>query len=358
MAALVAAALLVSQRRPAFAAPGAACRTERAEAGLALRGAALPGCGAGTQARSSSHGVICAAAAASLALVAARRAPGPLRSRAARRATETTSVDALLKANQAQIEEIKSACAKNLTGQDDIWVLRYALQHPGDTAAAVANVREVLAWRAGAGKAIVDAAGAAVAAATAGGGWDNAPVIKAAPNADKVGKFLTPKSILVLSTKDGDLVSCIRAAAIDSPQMMKAVTEEELIDFFIYAREVNSLVAEARTRKTGRLTRLVAANDLTGVSSFPDAKFQTALTESSKKAVTLYPGLAGPTVLLNLPWLARALVGLLAPLFPGAVRDKLKFARTPMDYMKELTDILKDPVKGQFLDDLQAVLVS
>jgi len=267
-------------------------------------------------------------------------------------------VDALLKSNKPQIEEIKAACAKDMTGQDDVWVLRFALQHPGDTKAAVTNVKEVLAWRAGEGKATVDAAAKAVAAATELGGWDNAPVVKAAPNSEKVGKFLTPKNIIVLSTKDGDLVSCIRAAAIDSPKMMAAVTEKELVDFFVYAREVNSLVAEARTRRTGRLTRLVAANDLTGVSSFPDPKFQAALTASSTKAVLLYPGLAGPTVLLNLPWIARALVGLLAPLFPGAVRDKLKFARTPMDYMKELSDILKEPTKGMFLDDLQAVMRS
>jgi len=174
----------------------------------------------------------------------------------------------------------------------------------------------------------------------------------------KLKPFITPKCYVVLTLQGGDLMSCIRAAAVDSPKMMEAVTVNELIDFFIYSREVNSRVAEARTRKTGRLTKLIAANDLTGVSSFPDSRFQEALTGSSKKANTLYPGLAGPTVLLNLPWLARALVGLLAPLFPGAVRDKLKFARTPMDYMKELTDVLKDPLKSQFLSDIEAVLRS
>ena len=42
----------------------------------------------------------------------------------------------------------------------------------GDVDAAVEVVDAAMAWRKGEGKAIVDAASAAVAAATAGGGWD------------------------------------------------------------------------------------------------------------------------------------------------------------------------------------------
>ncbi|CAK9087883.1 unnamed protein product [Durusdinium trenchii] len=87
-----------------------------------------------------------------------------------------------------------------------------------------------------------------------------------------------------------------------------------------------------------------------------DQAFQNALTGSAKKAVTLYPGYSGPTVLLNLPWLARMLVSVLTPLFPGAVRDKIKFARTPMDYMKDLKDVVKEPLRTNFADDIQAVM--
>merc|ERR1712007_70786 len=157
---------------------------------------------------------------------------------------------------------------------------------------------------------------------------------------------------------DGDLLTCIQAASIDSESLMQDVTEDEMVEFFIYCREVNTRVADERTKKTGRLVKLIAANDLTGVSKFPDKAFQAALTGSAKKAVTLYPGYAGPTVILNLPWLARMLVTFLTPLFPGAVREKLKFARGPMAYLEKLPDVLVEPQRSIFLDDFQAVLDS
>jgi len=131
---------------------------------------------------------------------------------------------------------------------------------------------------------------------------------------------------------------------------------DELIEFFLYAREVNFIVAEERTRASGRLVRLLAANDLTGVSKFPDDRFQKALTGSSKEATTLYPGLSGPTVILNLPGIVRLLVQFLTPLFPGAVQQRLKFARGPMAYLKDLTDVLREPTRSMFVDDLRAVL--
>lgn len=264
----------------------------------------------------------------------------------------------LMKLHQAQVNEIRRLCKDLPAEYDEEKLLRFAVQHPGNAAAAAANVREVLAWRRGEGAKIVAAAAAAVAKAKEGGRWDNGPVLAAAPHVERIGKYITPAQMVVVSTKTGDLVTCIRASTIDSETMMNEVTEQEMIDFFLYAREVNTLIADERSRKAGLLTRLIAANDLTDVSKFPAKGFQNALTGSAKKAVTLYPGYAGPTVLLNLPWVARVLVGILIPLFPGAVRDKIKFATGPMSYMKDLKDITKEPTRSIFVDDLQAVLSS
>lgn len=264
----------------------------------------------------------------------------------------------MLEARAEEIAQLKDLI-KNIpeaADYDDIKLLRFVEQNPGDPGAAAANVQEVVAWRKGDGKEIVEKAAAAVTKAQEGGGWNNDPVLAAAPNSDKIKKFITPKQMLVVSTKEGDIVTCIQAATIDSEELMKEVTEKEMVDFFIYAREVNTIIADARTKATGHFTKLIAANDLTGVSKFPDKDFQAALTGSAKLAVTLYPGYSGPTVLLNLPWVARMLVQFLAPLFPGAVRDKLKFARGPMSYLKDLTDVLKEPIKSNFIDDLESVL--
>lgn len=56
-----------------------------------------------------------------------------------------------------------------------------------------------------------------------------------------------------------------------------------------------------------------------------DASFRKALAEASKKSNQLYPFLAGPTLLLNLPRLLGALVKVFKPLFPATVQKKLKF---------------------------------
>lgn len=116
-------------------------------------------------------------------------------------------------------------------------------------------------------------------------------------------------------------------------------------------------MAEQRTRKTGKLCKLVAANDLTGISKFPDQKFQNALTGSAKLAVTLYPGYSGATILLNLPWIARMLVSVLTPLFPGAVREKIKFSKEAMEYAQDnLRDITTEPTRTKFVNDITAIL--
>lgn len=352
---LVVAAAIGSIGTWTFCAPGAPAGAAGSLRGSTVAIARTP---VESHQRSSSASGAALTSLGMMGLVAARASAVTRRARGGEDGGDERSVEALTSANRAAIDDLRSACKDVLTDQDDLWLLRFVLEKNGDVAEAAANVREVIEWRKGEGAAIVASADKAIAEATAGGGWNNEPIYAAAPHTDKLKNFLTPECIVVLSLKSGDLMSCIRAAAIDSPKMMDAVTVDELTEFFIYSREINSRVAQMRSKQTGRLTKLVAANDLTGVSSFPDSRFQEALTGSSKKAVTLYPGLAGPTVLLNLPWLARALVGLLAPLFPGAVRDKLKFARTPMDYMKSLTDILKEPIKGQFLADIAAVLES
>mmetsp|Transcript_76582 Transcript_76582/g.224803 ORF Transcript_76582/g.224803 Transcript_76582/m.224803 type:complete len:370 (-) Transcript_76582:117-1226(-) len=324
----------------------------------------LPGPAPAAAAAVSSQATLAASATAfaALAVLAAGRRRygawlnGPQTACRALTAEEDLSVEALMKKYEEPIKAIKKPFEKELESFADTYVLRFAIEHKGDVEAAQKNMKEVLAWRSGEGKEIVEKAAAAVAEATAEGGWNNAPVLSAAPHSAIISKYLTPSGIVVVALKDGDICSCIRASAIKDSEMMDAVSVDQLIEFFLYSREVNLLVAEQRTKSSGRLTRFLATNDLTGVSKFPDDRFQKALTGSSKKAALLYPGLSGPTVILNLPGIVRLLVQFLTPLFPGAVQQKLKFARGPMAYLKDLTDVLREPTKSMFIDDLMAVL--
>ena len=162
--------------------------------------------------------------------------------------------------------------------------------------------------------------------------------------------------IATLSTADGDLVFCIRAAALDDAGLMASVSVEELTDFFLYEAR-SRLIADARSRAaSGRLCRVITSRHFAASTFAGDASFRNALSASSKAATKLSPSLAGPTLLLNLPFLLRALVSLFKPLFPPAVLERLKFEKAnnaPEDLAALLTDA---GTRKAFLDELQTIL--
>merc|ERR1719311_1670576 len=125
--------------------------------------------------------------------------------------------------------------------------------------------------------------------------------------------------------------------------MMSKVTVDQLVEFLLYVKEVHSLVVNARTQRTGRLCNVIFANDITGTRQAPDPQFGKALTASSKSYEKLYPSMAGPTMILNLPFILQAFVGLFKPLFPKTVQARLKFESAPyLAKLGELTPLTTD----------------
>ncbi|CAM9723157.1 unnamed protein product [Heterosigma akashiwo] len=236
--------------------------------------------------------------------------------------------------------------------------LRFALAFDSQAEAKQA-LRDSVAFRKGAGRPLVEAAAKAVEQATANGGWDNEPVRAAAPNSASINEFITPKNIVTLSTDKGDLIYVIRASAISDKKLMDKVTVEQMGEFFLYVKEVHSIVADARSLKSGRMCEVIFANDISGVRAPPDPRFSKALTESSKQYEKLYPALAGPTMILNLPMVLQAFIGLFKPLFPKTVQDRLKFKRAPvLAGLNELTPLSRssDPSQKAFLAEVQTLL--
>jgi len=131
-----------------------------------------------------------------------------------------------------------------------------------------------------------------------------------------------------LRNKKGDgLIYAIRAGDIDDKALMSAVSVEELAEFFLYAKAINERACASLSKRTGALATVTTVNDLAGVDLLGDASFRNALSAASKQGDAFFPGLSGPTVLLNLPRLLGALVKLFTPLFPESVRAKLRFER-------------------------------
>lgn len=235
--------------------------------------------------------------------------------------------------------------------------LRFALQFDSLVKATEA-VKERAAWRQGTGAHICAAAAAAVQAATADGGWNNEPVYASAPYAAVINQYITPKSVMTTSTTDGDLVYVIRASAIDDKALMDAVTVEQLGEYFLYAKEIHALTANQRSEAQGRLCNVIFANDISGVRKAPDKRFSKALTSSSDAYEVLYPSLAGPTMILNLPFILQAFVGLLKPLFPKSVQERLVFTKAPvLASLKELSPLATNPeIRQAFVQEVVGLL--
>mmetsp|Transcript_3866 Transcript_3866/g.7554 ORF Transcript_3866/g.7554 Transcript_3866/m.7554 type:complete len:325 (+) Transcript_3866:111-1085(+) len=239
----------------------------------------------------------------------------------------------------------------------EIALLRFALAHP-ERRDAEGALKSAVRWRQGKGKEIVDAAAEAVAKATEGGGWDNDVVRNAAPHGDIINKYITPQSVITMSTDEGDLVYVIRASQIDDKELMDRATVEQVCDYFLYAKEIHNLVANSRSESTGRMCSVIFANDISGVRKAPDRRFSQALTSSSDQYESLYPSLAGPTMILNLPFVLQAFVGLLKPLFPKSVQERLVFKRAPvLAGLKELTPLATDArTKTSFVKEVKKLL--
>mmetsp|Transcript_15779 Transcript_15779/g.19225 ORF Transcript_15779/g.19225 Transcript_15779/m.19225 type:complete len:297 (+) Transcript_15779:41-931(+) len=268
-------------------------------------------------------------------------------------------VSSLLTKYASDIAILKEKAGDTKYFTNDVSFLRFRLANEDSDIEDVAvKFMETAKWRAT--SPIVSAAKVAVETALASeNGWDNAPVRDAAPFASIVNEYITPSQILTTTSRAGDLVFCIRAGGIDDQALMSKIDSDQLVEFFLYCKEVNSIVADLRSAQTDRLVTVVVMNDLSGVKLLGDATFRNALSASSKQATDLYPALNGPTMLVNLPRLLGALVKLFTPLFPEAVRKKIKFERGPLQGVDDLQEILQGGSgREKLMDELDQLLYS
>lgn len=273
----------------------------------------------------------------------------------------TQPVSKLVNVYADEIASLKAE-ATNIVGSiedesyaNDAFFLRFCLSED-----PLSLLKQNLEWRKGDGKKICEAAQTAIAEALAGGKWDNEPVRAAAPYASIINKYITPSQALTTTTNKGDLVYCIRAGKIDDTELMSRIGDpSKLVDFFLYCKEINSAVANLKSPEQDRLVCIVTANDLVGVKLVGGSKdFRTALSEASKKSVELYPNIAGPTLLLNLPKLLGAIVKLFTPLFPSEVRKKLKFERGPLKDVESMMEVTSGSGRQEFLSALDDLIYS
>ena len=253
-------------------------------------------------------------------------------------------VSSLIREHSLAISSLKDL-ARTISSDapdDDVFYLRYCLTDLEDDDRKE-RLESNMRWRAGEGRTICENAKSAIAKATAAGmgTWKNDHVREAAPSASTINKYITPSNIITTTTSTGDLIYCLKPSTIDVKSLMKEISVADMTDFFLYTKEVNAAVANSRSLENDRLVCVLNANDLSGIQLIGgDTNFQKSLSLASKKANELYPVLAGPSLILNLPRLLGALVKLFLPLFPAEVRERIKFARGPLKEVVELNEVL------------------
>jgi len=273
---------------------------------------------------------------------------------------QKSSVKDLLATHASAIESLQAAAAKTVSIEEKpysnpVFFLRYCLDHPDDTTAAQESLEQALAWRTGGGKDLCTQAQAALVQATASDAWNNAPIVQAAPHQDKIASFLEG-AVVTTTTNRGDLVYCIRAGGINDKALMQSASVVELADFFVYTKEINAAVCNDRSLASNQLLSVLTANDLQGAKLLGTSKdFTTALKQSSQQAATVYPNaLAGPTLILNLPPLLKAVVAVFKPLFPPAVKARIRFADAPQLDLGNLSQ--PGAARDEFLQSMEEIV--
>jgi hypothetical protein len=283
----------------------------------------------------------------------------------AKEITQLKKVAASFAAKYISLPEFLNAMPYN----SDIFYLRYCLLLSDSTSmkAVEEQLEQSLQWRSQGepGPRICVAARTAVAAASSPNAvWtDNDRVFDLAPNAAKISPYITPANCITTTSEKGDLVYCIRAGAIADVDLFTAVTVPEMVEFFLYVKEVHALVSDLRSAQSNQLIHTITCNDLANVKLIGGSSdFRKALSQASTLASTqIYPSTySGPTLLCNLPMLLSALIQLFTPLFPDAVKERLKFVQGPLSKVTNLRDIAttasSSPARTEFLQQLNKAL--
>lgn len=261
-----------------------------------------------------------------------------------------SSLQSLLSTHQSSIALLKDTAAtlsknnEDVAPTNDVFYLRYVLNDSyDDDEQRVAALKSNIAWRMNEGNGIVTSArGAIQSAMMEEGKWNNAPVSANAPNAALVNEYLTTAQVITtsLSPSTNDLVYCIRAGKIDDKALMSSVTVDQMVDFFLYCREVNAMVADLRSVQSDTLVKIVTCQDMKGVKLIGGSKdFQKSLSAASKKANELYPSLNGRTLILNIPSLLGPLVKVFKLFLPKAVTRRIRFENGPLKEVEDLREI-------------------
>lgn len=202
-------------------------------------------------------------------------------------------VSELIKRHRKEIDELQKLTAQSGVGydaaeHDDLFFLRYVLSN-GSAAKSIDAVKFTIEYR----KDPVNRYHLDKAA----GSVDDLPLMNQMAQAELNIVYFHRHPAL-----DGGPLQLIRNGAVDFEPLLDVWTDEELIRYTHLQKEWAWRQCDAVTRETGRLTKLIVANDFTGMRfQRPPKKWMAAFSESSKLAEKMYPQLVETTAMVHCP---------------------------------------------------------
>ena len=143
---------------------------------------------------------------------------------------------------------------------------------------------------------------------------------------------------------NGGFLQVVRINHVDFSPMMEFWTEEQLMEFNLLQQEMAWRKCDEITRKTGKLVRLIMANDFRYIKMETQSKkSMQAMEKAMKISDTIYPYLNKRTVCCNVPWWFSWLVKMAQMFVSNEAMQKFKTCRGG-------SDITTCPFVSRYLD--------
>jgi len=203
------------------------------------------------------------------------------------------NVDVLLKQNHEKMEKLKELI-KDIYDEkihDEIYLLRYCLSND-KLDKAEKSIRFTMEYRKKNDSWLKDAVNGE----------------KSAPNYDTIIKY-SCSSIHKSKSDDGGPIVIVRSNLSHPKKLMDMVNEEQMCNFLVFQKEICWMACDELTRKNRKITKMLAVNDMNGVSLLSnDKRFFKSLGDSSKIAENLYPQLLEKNIVVNPPTMFKVIM--------------------------------------------------
>ena len=222
----------------------------------------------------------------------------------------------LVTTHRAEIAVLRAALDNVLTpAHDNIWLLRFLLSSNMDTFKAEVRAREAIKYRRLHRDVLAFAA-------------SSTPF----PNEVKLSQLLV-QDVRVVNGTPRLLVYGGRSKL---RELHETFTDQQVVDYILYTKERCHVIADAESRRTDRLVKMVTLIDLDGLSWFGfDRRFLRCISTADAMSEPCYPQLLGLATIVNAPIFVNVLWSIAQKIMPAATCEKVSFAPS-----KEVLELL------------------